>query len=117
MRCEVQTAGTIDLYFYGELPHCGARAEQATCLLRRMPPGTRGSVGDSRRARGGRCGHPPGGDWSGFMVRLNTSSPEGREERGPHAGGVRDAARPRAVSGRGGGARAGHVACALPNNS
>ena len=75
MRCEVQAAGTIELYFYGELPqgeraalkaHVGGCAECRQALA---------DLTTIRTALAGRpdVATPPGGDWSGFMGRLNAA--------------------------------------------
>ena len=74
MSCQVQASGTIELYFYGELPlaeradiqshvqqcaECRAALEDLSVI--RAALAVRPDVAT-----------PPGGDWSGFMTRLNT---------------------------------------------
>ena len=73
MSCHLQAGGTIELYFYGELPpaertdvqaHLGQCAECRAALddltVIRAALAVRPDVAT-----------PPGGDWSGFMARLN----------------------------------------------
>ena len=74
MSCHLQASGTIELYFYGELPlaervevqaHIGRCAECRAALddlsVIRAALAVRPDVAT-----------PPGGDWSGFMARLET---------------------------------------------
>jgi len=74
MNCHLQASGTIELYFYGELPlgeradvqaHIGQCAECRAALddlsVIRAALAVRPDVAT-----------PPGGDWSGFMARLDT---------------------------------------------
>jgi hypothetical protein len=74
MSCHLQASGTIELYFYNELPpderaevqaHIGRCAECHAALddltVIRAALAVRPDVAT-----------PPGGDWSGFMARLNT---------------------------------------------
>lgn len=103
MRCEVQTAGTIDLYFYGELAIADRAAVQAHisgCAECRQALEDL-SVIRAALARRPDVATPPGGDWSGFMVRLNTAIAAEPRNEGPadaHAHRVRVAsARPRLV--------------------
>jgi hypothetical protein len=75
MSCDVQAAGTIELYFYGELPPADRVAVQAHVS---GCPECRLALDDLsviRAALGGRpdVATPPGGDWSGFMGRLNAA--------------------------------------------
>ena len=74
MSCHLQASGTIELYFYNELPpaeraevqaHIGRCAECHAAL---------GDLTVIRAALAVRpdVATPPGGDWSGFMTRLNT---------------------------------------------
>jgi hypothetical protein len=74
--CELQSSGTIELYFYDELPaaerpvvarHIRACAECRAAL---------DQVEDIRRALLTRpdIAAPPGNDWSGFMARLGTAT-------------------------------------------
>lgn len=103
MSCEVQTAGTIDLYFYGELPIADRAAVQAHisgCAECRQALEDL-SVIRAALARRPDVATPPGGDWSGFMVRLNAAvAAEPRHEEPWHAharGGRSASARPRLV--------------------
>ena len=83
MSCHLQASGTIELYFYGELPpaeraevqaHIGQCAECRAALedlsVIRAALAVRPDVAT-----------PPGGDWSGFMARLNTRIARGRTGR------------------------------------
>jgi hypothetical protein len=86
MSCHLQASGTIELYFYGELPlaeraevqaHLGGCAECRAALddlsVIRAALAVRPDVAT-----------PPGGDWSGFMARLNTRiAEEGQAEGTP----------------------------------
>ena len=75
MTCDVQAAGTIELYFYGELPAGERSAVQAHL---RACAECRAALDDlsvirAALARRPDVAAPPGGDWSGFMRRLDTS--------------------------------------------
>ena len=75
MRCEVQAAGTIELYFYGELPQeerVALKAHVSGCAECRQALADLTTI---RAALAGRpdVATPPGGDWSGFMGRLNAA--------------------------------------------
>ena len=75
MRCEVQAAGTIELYFYGELPQeerVALKAHISRCAECRQALADLTTI---RAALAGRpdVATPPGGDWSGFMGRLNAA--------------------------------------------
>jgi Putative zinc-finger len=75
MRCDLQAAGTIELYFYGELPPAERAAVQAH--LARCAE-CRGALEDLSVIRAALANRPdvtapPGGDWSGFMRRLNSA--------------------------------------------
>ena len=75
MRCEVQTGGTIELYFYGELPLAERAAVQshlAGCAECRQALEDL-SVIRAALARRPDVATPPGGDWSGFMRRLDAT--------------------------------------------
>ena len=75
MICDVQDAGTIELYFYGELPPAERLRVQAhivTC------PDCRHALDDLETIRAALTSRPdvaapPAGDWSGFMTRLETA--------------------------------------------
>ena len=86
MSCHLQASGTIELYFYNELAlaeraevqvHVGRCAECRAALddlsVIRAALAVRPDVAT-----------PPGGDWSGFMARLNTRiAREAEENAGP----------------------------------
>ena len=74
-HCAVHDAGTIELYFYGELDEA-AHAEVARHLARCSQ--CRTALEDLRVIRQALAERPdvsapPGGDWSGFMHRLDAS--------------------------------------------
>jgi anti-sigma factor RsiW len=75
-RCELQSSGTIEMYFYDELPaaermqvarHIRACAECRAAIEQ---------VEDIRHALSTRpdIAAPPGDDWSGFMARLGAAT-------------------------------------------
>jgi hypothetical protein len=73
MSCHVQAGGTIELYFYGELPLAG-RAEVVAHLAQCAE--CRAALEDLSVIRAALAvrpdvATPPGGDWSGFMRRLD----------------------------------------------
>jgi Putative zinc-finger len=75
MRCDLQAAGTIELYFYGELPQ-GERAAVKAHLNGCAE--CRAALEDLSVIRAALASRPdvatpPGGDWSGFMRRLNVA--------------------------------------------
>lgn len=75
MTCEVQAAGTIELYFYGELAAADRPAVQAHIAA---CPECRQALEDlsvirAALARRPDVATPPGGDWSGFMRRLDAA--------------------------------------------
>ena len=73
MTCDVQSRGTIELYFYDELSpveRTGVQAHLLTC------PACRQALSDLRLIRAALqhrpdVSAPAGGDWSGFMARLD----------------------------------------------
>ena len=72
MSCDVQASGTIELYFYGELP-LGERADVDAHIAH--CPECRASLADLSVIRAALAvrpdvATPPAGDWSGFMARL-----------------------------------------------
>jgi hypothetical protein len=75
MKCHLQAAGTIELYFYGELPHderVAVQAHVSGCVECRQ------ALADLTMIRAALAGRPdvatpPGGDWSGFMGRLDAA--------------------------------------------
>jgi hypothetical protein len=74
MSCQVQAGGTIELYFYGELSLAG-RADVQSHLQHCAE--CRAALEDLSVIRAALAvrpdvATPPGGDWSGFMIRLNT---------------------------------------------
>jgi hypothetical protein len=75
MRCDLQAAGTIELYFYGELPpgeRANVKAHLSGCAECRAALEDLSVI---RVALANRpdVATPPGGDWSGFMRRLNAA--------------------------------------------
>ena len=75
MRCDLQAAGTIELYFYGELPQ-GERAAVKAHLNGCAE--CRAALEDLSVIRAALASRPdvatpPGGDWSGFMRRLDAA--------------------------------------------
>ena len=73
MRCDLQAAGTIELYFYGELQErerVAVRAHLSGCAECRAALEDL-SVIRAALARRPDVATPPGGDWSGFMRRLD----------------------------------------------
>jgi Putative zinc-finger len=75
MRCDLQAAGTIELYFYAELPQGERVAVQAHLNECAECRAALEDLSVIRRALAGRpdVATPPGGDWSGFMRRLNAA--------------------------------------------
>jgi hypothetical protein len=75
MKCDVQAAGTIELYFYGELPDGDRGALQAHLSGCAECRAALDDLSMIRAALAGRpdVAMPPGGDWSGFMHRLHVS--------------------------------------------
>jgi Putative zinc-finger len=80
--CDLQAAGTIDLYFYEELDAVGRReveAHLASCAE------CRGALDELRTIRAALAEHqavaaPPHGDWTRLMARIETAV---TAERGP----------------------------------
>ena len=73
MSCEAQAAGTIELYFYGELPLAERAAMEAhlkQCAECRQALEDL-SVIRAALAMRPDVATPPGGDWSAFMARLD----------------------------------------------
>jgi hypothetical protein len=74
MSCQVQAGGTIELYFYGELPlaeRAGVQAHIARCEECRAALDDLSVIRAALAVRPD-VATPPGGDWSGFMARLDT---------------------------------------------
>ena len=74
MSCHLQASGTIELYFYNELP-LAERAEVQAHIGRCIE--CRAALDDLSVIRAALAvrpdvSMPPGGDWSGFMARLDT---------------------------------------------
>jgi hypothetical protein len=75
MKCDLQAAGTIELYFYGELQErerVAVRAHLSGCAECRAALEDL-SVIRAALARRPDVATPPGGDWSGFMRRLDAT--------------------------------------------
>jgi hypothetical protein len=75
-RCELQSSGTIETYFYDELPE--AERQQVARHIRACAE-CRVAIDqleDIRRALSTRpdIAAPPGGDWSGFLARLGSAT-------------------------------------------
>ena len=74
MRCDLQ-AGTIDLYFYGELPpgeRAAVKAHLNGCAECRAALEDLSVIRAALASRADAAA-PPGGDWSGFMRRLDAA--------------------------------------------
>ncbi len=74
MSCHLQAGGTIELYFYGELPlaeRAEVQAHMAQCAECRAALDDLSVIRAALAVRPD-VATPPGGDWSGFMARLNT---------------------------------------------
>ena len=80
MRCDLQGAGTIELYFYGELPQGERAAMQAHLNGCAECRAALEDLSIIRAALASRpdVATPPGGDWSGFMRRLNAAVAAGQ---------------------------------------
>jgi hypothetical protein len=75
MRCDLQAAGTIELYFYGELPQgerAALRAHLKGCAECRSALEDLSVIRTALASRPD-VATPPGADWSGFMRRLNAA--------------------------------------------
>jgi Putative zinc-finger len=87
MSCHLRAGGTIELYFYGELP-LAERAEVHTHIGQCAD--CRAALDDLSVIRAALAvrpdvATPPGGDWSGFMARLNTRIVEEGQPEGNSA--------------------------------
>jgi hypothetical protein len=85
MRCDLQAAGTIELYFYGELQErerVAVRAHLSGCAECRAALEDL-SVIRAALARRPDVATPPGGDWSGFMRRLDAAVAAERSHADP----------------------------------
>lgn len=85
MSCDLQAAGTIELYFYGELPQPERAAVQAHLARCAECRAALEDLSVIRAALANRpdVATPPGGDWSGFMRRLNAAVAAEQSPRGP----------------------------------
>lgn len=73
--CTVQDAGTVELYFYGELDRVERAQIDAHLRVCRECADALAELKLIREALDGRpqVTAPPGGDWSGFMTRLDAA--------------------------------------------
>ena len=85
MSCDLQAAGTIELYFYGELPQPERAAVQAHLTRCAECRAALEDLSVIRAALASRpdVATPAGGDWSGFMRRLNVAVAAEQSSRGP----------------------------------
>ena len=85
MSCDLQAAGTIELYFYSELPQPERAAVQAHLARCAECRAALEDLAVIRAALANRpdVATPPGGDWSGFMRRLNVAVAAEPSSRGP----------------------------------
>ena len=85
MSCDLQAAGTIELYFYGELPQADRAAVQAHLARCAECRAALEDLSVIRAALANRpdVATPPGGDWSGFMRRLTAAVAAEQSLRGP----------------------------------
>ena len=75
MTCQIQAAGSIELYFYGELStadHAHVQSHVKHCVVCRQALQDLSLIRAALASRPD-VATPPGGDWSNFMNRLNTS--------------------------------------------
>ena len=86
MSCHLQAGGTIELYFYGELPlaeRAEVQAHMGQCAECRAALDDLSVIRAALAVRPD-VATPPGGDWSGFMARLDTRiAQEGQAEALP----------------------------------
>jgi hypothetical protein len=85
VSCDLQAAGTIELYFYGELPQADRAAVQAHLARCAECRTALEDLSVIRAALANRpdVATPPGGDWSGFMRRLTAAVAAEQSLRGP----------------------------------
>lgn len=85
MSCDLQAAGTIELYFYGELPQAERAAVQAHLARCAECRAALEDLAVIRSALATRpdVATPPGGNWSGFMRRLNVAVAAEPSSHGP----------------------------------
>jgi hypothetical protein len=85
VSCDLQAAGTIELYFYGELPQADRAAVQAHLARCAECRAALEDLSVIRAALANRpdVATPPGGDWSGFMRRLTAAVAAEQSLRGP----------------------------------
>ena len=89
MTCAIHSAGTIELYFYGELSNAeraDLEAHVKHCVVCRQALDDLALIRDALASRPD-VAAPPGGDWSGFMTRLNSSVAQLREADRPQTAG------------------------------
>lgn len=89
MTCAIHSAGTIELYFYGELSNAeraDLEAHVKHCVVCRQALDDLALIRDALASRPD-VAAPPGGDWSGFMTRLNSSVAQLRQADRPQAAG------------------------------
>lgn len=82
MTCDVHAEGTIELYFYGELPaavRAEVEAHLPACRECRQALDDLAVIRAALAARPD-VAAPPAGDWSGFMTRLDDSIARLRRE-------------------------------------
>jgi hypothetical protein len=95
--CGVQSSGTIELYFYGELPFSEREAFEAHLAACSQCRAGLEDLAVIRTALASRpaVSAPPAGDWSGFMSRLARAVEQ--DAGRPH--GIRAARAPRSYAG------------------
>jgi hypothetical protein len=74
--CDLEASGTIELYFYGELPPPEQHEVQRHIRACAACESALGDLSAIRQALAARrsIAAPPGGDWSGFMAALTAST-------------------------------------------